>query len=81
MVAQGSSVLYMLNQLGAALGVALVTLLVQMAGDPMAGFRGVAWFAFAVIVIVIVLAAVPLLPGRPRTPAEQHVSDQLTRTS
>lgn len=79
MVAQGSSVLYMLNQLGAALGVALVTLIVQTAGDPMAGFHGVAWFAFAVTVIV--LAAVPLLPGRPRTPAEQHVSDQLTRTS
>ncbi|WP_188192515.1 DHA2 family efflux MFS transporter permease subunit [Nonomuraea sp. SYSU D8015] len=79
MVAQGSSVLYMLNQLGAALGVAIVTLVLQTAGDPVAGFHGVTWFSLAVIVII--LAAVPLLPGRPRTPAGQPVPDQLTRTS
>ncbi|MEW9553526.1 DHA2 family efflux MFS transporter permease subunit [Nonomuraea sp. NPDC050783] len=67
LVAQGSSVLYMLNQLGAALGVALVTFVVQTAGDPIAGFHGVAWLSTAMIVIV--LAAVPLLPGRPSVAA------------
>ncbi|MET7328697.1 DHA2 family efflux MFS transporter permease subunit [Nonomuraea sp. NPDC005650] len=67
MVAQGSSVLYMLNQLGAALGVAVVTLVLQTAGDVIAGFHGIFWLTVAVIVII--LAAVPLLPGRPRTEA------------
>ncbi|MEV5501664.1 DHA2 family efflux MFS transporter permease subunit [Nonomuraea fuscirosea] len=62
MVAQGSSVLYMLNQLGAALGVALVTLVVQSAADTMNGLRGVFWVG--VVSTVIVLALVPLLPGR-----------------
>ncbi|MEW1837770.1 DHA2 family efflux MFS transporter permease subunit [Nonomuraea angiospora] len=65
MVAQGSSVLYMLNQLGAALGVAVVTLVLQTAGDVITGFHGIFWLVVAVIVII--LAAVPLLPGRPRT--------------
>ncbi|MET8984286.1 DHA2 family efflux MFS transporter permease subunit [Nonomuraea wenchangensis] len=63
LVAQGSSVLYMLNQLGAALGVALVTLVLQTAGDAMTGFHRVAWLS--VVMIALVLAAVPLLPGRP----------------
>ncbi|PZG16961.1 DHA2 family efflux MFS transporter permease subunit [Nonomuraea aridisoli] len=63
-VAQGSSVLYMLNQLGAALGVALVTLAVQGAGDAMSGLRAVFWLALGVNVVV--LALVPLLPGRAR---------------
>ncbi|MFF4619570.1 DHA2 family efflux MFS transporter permease subunit [Nonomuraea jabiensis] len=67
MVAQGSSVLYMLNQLGAALGVAVVTLILQTAGDVITGFHGIFWLVVAVIVII--LAAVPLLPGRPRTEA------------
>jgi EmrB/QacA subfamily drug resistance transporter len=76
MVAQGSSVLYMLNQLGAALGVALVTLIFQTSGDPIGGVHGVYWFAVGMIVIV--LALIPVLPGRPRTPV---VQDELTRTS
>ncbi|WP_344210706.1 DHA2 family efflux MFS transporter permease subunit [Nonomuraea bangladeshensis] len=63
LVAQGSSVLYMLNQLGAALGVALVTLVLQTAGDAMTGFHHVAWLS--VVMIALVLAAIPLLPGRP----------------
>ncbi|MGW4963598.1 DHA2 family efflux MFS transporter permease subunit [Nonomuraea sp. NPDC004186] len=67
MVAQGSSVLYMLNQLGAALGVAVVTLILQTSGDVITGFHGIFWLVVAVIVII--LAAVPLLPGRPRTEA------------
>lgn len=66
-VAQGSSVLYMLNQLGAALGVAVVTLVLQTAGDLISGFHGLFWLVVAATVIV--LAAVPLLPGRPRTGA------------
>jgi MFS family permease len=65
MVAQGSSVLYMLNQLGAALGVAVVTLILQTSGDVITGFHGIFWLVVAVIVII--LTAVPLLPGRPRT--------------
>ncbi len=66
LVAQGSSVLYMLNQLGAALGVALVTLVVQTASDPVSGLRGVFWLGVAANVVV--LALVPLLPGKARTP-------------
>ncbi|AQZ68817.1 MFS transporter [[Actinomadura] parvosata subsp. kistnae] len=62
MVAQGSSVLYMLNQLGAALGVALVTLVVQTAGSTLAGLRGVFWLA--VVSCLVVLALIPLLPGK-----------------
>ncbi|MEQ4716820.1 DHA2 family efflux MFS transporter permease subunit [Nonomuraea sp. B19D2] len=76
MVAQGSSVLYMLNQLGAALGVAVVTLILQTAGDVMTGFHGIFWLVVAVIVIV--LAAVPLLPGNPRTQAVPE--EELART-
>ncbi|MFD2765932.1 DHA2 family efflux MFS transporter permease subunit [Micromonospora eburnea] len=79
MVAQGSSVLYMLNQLGAALGVALVTLIVQTASDPITGFHGVFWFAVAMIVVV--LAAIPLLPGRPQVPAVEEELATSGRTS
>ncbi|GAA3111014.1 hypothetical protein [Nonomuraea salmonea] len=68
MVAQGSSVLYMLNQLGAALGVALVTLVVQTAADTMSGLRGVFWISFAAVVVV--LALIPLLPGRAAAAAQ-----------
>ncbi|WP_433217337.1 DHA2 family efflux MFS transporter permease subunit [Microtetraspora malaysiensis] len=68
MVAQGSSVLYMLNQLGAALGVALVTLVLQTSGDPIAGFHGVFWLVVAAIAAV--LAAIPLLPGRSQEPSD-----------
>ena len=70
MVAQGSSVLYVLNQLGAALGIALVTLILQTSGDPISGFHGVFWLVVAMLAIV--LAAVHLLPGRPEVPAAQE---------
>jgi MFS family permease len=79
MVAQGSSVLYMLNQLGAALGVALVTLILQTAADPVHGFHDVFWFAVAMIVVV--LAAIPLLPGRPQVPAVEEELATSGRTS
>ncbi|MFF5257508.1 DHA2 family efflux MFS transporter permease subunit [Actinomadura viridis] len=64
-VPQGSSVLYMLNQLGAAIGIAVVTLIWQRAGDGdvMRGFHGVYWFATGTIAAVLALAL--LLPGRP----------------
>ncbi|TYB56806.1 DHA2 family efflux MFS transporter permease subunit [Nonomuraea sp. PA05] len=62
MVAQGSSVLYMLNQLGAALGVAVVTLVVQTADSTI----GVFWVA--VVSNLAVLALIPLLPGKADAP-------------
>ncbi|WP_431921534.1 DHA2 family efflux MFS transporter permease subunit [Amycolatopsis tucumanensis] len=62
LVPQGSSALYMLNQLGASIGVVVVTLILESAGDAMAGFHGVYWFAVGALVVV--LAASPLLPGR-----------------
>ncbi|TDC73204.1 DHA2 family efflux MFS transporter permease subunit [Streptomyces hainanensis] len=67
LVAQGSSVLYMLNQLGAALGIACVTLVMQTAPDAITGFHRVFWLVTAVLVLV--LCTVPLLPGRPRASA------------
>lgn len=65
LVAQGSSVLYILNQLGAAIGIAVVTLILAVVGrdDLIAGFHGVSWFAIAALAVI--LAATPLLPGRP----------------
>jgi EmrB/QacA subfamily drug resistance transporter len=77
LVAQGSSVLYMLNQLGAALGVAVVTVVLQAAGDPTVGFHRVFWLVL--VMIVVVLAVVPLLPGRSAdapqpVPSEQAVT-------
>ncbi|MFJ8814210.1 DHA2 family efflux MFS transporter permease subunit [Amycolatopsis thermoflava] len=62
LVPQGSSALYMLNQLGASIGVVVVTLILETAGDAMAGFHGVYWFAVGALVVV--LAASPLLPGK-----------------
>ncbi|MEO3805819.1 DHA2 family efflux MFS transporter permease subunit [Nonomuraea sp. B1E8] len=76
MVAQGSSVLYMLNQLGAALGVAVVTLILQTAGDVITGFHGIFWLV--VTMLVIVLAVIPLLPGRP--PRAQAAAGELAST-
>lgn len=72
LIPQGSAVLYMLNQLGAALGIAVVTLIVQRAGDPVGGLRGVFWFALAMVAVI--LAAAPLLPGRP-APEARAVSE------
>jgi len=62
LVPQGSSALYMLNQLGASIGVAVVTPILTAAPDPVAGYRGVYWFAVAATALVLV--ASPLLPGR-----------------
>src|SRR5690606_10588094 len=75
LIPQGSAVLYMLNQLGAALGIAVVTLIVQRAGDPVGGLRGVFWFALAMVAVI--LAAVPLLPGRPPPEARAVSEDRV----
>jgi EmrB/QacA subfamily drug resistance transporter len=65
LVPQGSTVLYMLNQLGAAIGIALVALLVQSAGsgDALGGFQAAYWGVTGALAAV--LLAAPLLPGRP----------------
>ncbi|MFJ9210072.1 DHA2 family efflux MFS transporter permease subunit [Streptomyces sp. NPDC102264] len=73
-VPQGSSVVYNLNQLGGALGVACVALILAAVGSGAAagdgagigGFQGAYWFVFAVTLVI--LAASPLLPGRPDAP-------------
>lgn len=72
-VPQGSSVVYNLNQLGGALGVACVALILAAVGSGAAaggagigGFHGAYWFVFAVTLVI--LAASPLLPGRPEAP-------------
>ncbi|MFC5831589.1 DHA2 family efflux MFS transporter permease subunit [Nonomuraea insulae] len=78
MVAQGSSVLYMLNQLGAAIGVALVTLVVHGEASAMSGLRGVFWVG--VVSNLIVLALIPLLPGR-AGPAAVVPEEELVRNT
>ncbi len=79
MVAQGSSVLYMLNQLGAALGVAVVTLILQTADAPVTGFHGVLWLTAGVLAVIP--AAVPLLPGLPPAPAAPQQPTMSGRTT
>ncbi|MGX1669438.1 DHA2 family efflux MFS transporter permease subunit [Streptomyces sp. NPDC055400] len=72
LVPQGSSVLYMLNQLGASIGIATVALVVQTGGDGDAvrGFHAAAWTV--TIALVLTLAASTQLPGRPApVPAKQ----------
>jgi EmrB/QacA subfamily drug resistance transporter len=75
LVPQGSSALYILNQLGAALGIAVITLILQTVdgGLSTSAFHGAYWFVFAAIVAI--LAASSLLPGRP-APAPAAVPDQ-----
>ncbi|WP_238011853.1 DHA2 family efflux MFS transporter permease subunit [Dactylosporangium sp. AC04546] len=79
LVAQGSSVLYMLNQLGAALGVATCALFVQAAGDPLTGIHAGAWWLTATSVLM--LAVAPLLPGRPRVTAPAPAAERATQGS
>ncbi|MET9592109.1 MDR family MFS transporter [Streptomyces sp. NPDC006516] len=78
LVPQGSSVLYMLNQLGASIGIAVVALLMQNAGadDPLSGFRH-AYVAVVVALAVMIVASL-FIPGRatavaaPEATAEEH---------
>jgi EmrB/QacA subfamily drug resistance transporter len=64
LVPQGSSVLYMLNQLGAAVGIALVTVIMNTHDDRnvMDGIHGVFWFTIATLAVL--LLATLFLPGR-----------------
>ncbi|WP_051393034.1 DHA2 family efflux MFS transporter permease subunit [Glycomyces arizonensis] len=72
-VAQGSSVLYTLNQLGGSIGIAVVALILQTAADPVRGFQGMYWFLAATLAAV--LAATWLLPGR------THIDTPVTETA
>ncbi|XVQ13753.1 DHA2 family efflux MFS transporter permease subunit [Spirillospora sp. CA-255316] len=65
LVPQGSSVLYMLNQLGASIGIAVVTLILEPAGpgDVLDGVRGVFWFGAGASAAILAVGS--LLPGRP----------------
>ncbi|MFF1922573.1 DHA2 family efflux MFS transporter permease subunit [Streptomyces sp. NPDC058221] len=75
LVPQGSSVLYMLNQLGASVGIAVVALVMQTAGDggPVQGFRSAYWVVG--VALALALAAATFLPGRP-APAPGAVDPQ-----
>lgn len=64
-VAQGSSVLYTLNQLGGSIGVAVVALILQTAADPVRGFQNMYWFLSAALAAVLI--ATRFLPGRTGT--------------
>jgi len=55
-------VLYMLNQLGGSVGVAVVALILETSADPVAGLHGVSWFAVGVLLLLLVAAT--RLPGR-----------------
>jgi nitrate/nitrite transporter NarK len=75
-VPQGSSVLYMLNQLGGSIGIAVVALIVETAAEPVGGFQGVYWFM--AVSVAATLAATWFLPGRDNdttTPAREPVSE------
>ncbi|WP_020130984.1 DHA2 family efflux MFS transporter permease subunit [Streptomyces sp. 303MFCol5.2] len=69
LVPQGSSVLYMLNQLGASIGIAVVALLVQNASDAQSGFRDA--YSAVVAALVVMIVASLFIPGRTVTPPEQ----------
>jgi EmrB/QacA subfamily drug resistance transporter len=67
LVPQGSSVLYMLNQLGGSVGVAIVALILGTAGGTSVSFHGV--YEFVTGAILVLLAASTFLPGRPAIPS------------
>ncbi|ANZ13937.1 EmrB/QacA subfamily drug resistance transporter [Streptomyces noursei ATCC 11455] len=68
-IAQGTSALYIINQLGASLGTAVVALLLQSQTDAgsaqVQSFRGASWWVFAAAVAVLVSGW--FLPGRAAT--------------
>ncbi|AUY52709.1 DHA2 family efflux MFS transporter permease subunit [Streptomyces sp. CB01881] len=65
LVPQGSSALFILNQLGAAVGIAVITLILQTVGggSTAGGFHGAYWFVFGAVALI--LGASFLLPGLP----------------
>lgn len=64
LVPQGSSALFILNQIGAAFGIAVITLILQTVGTAGSadGFHAAYWFVFGAVVLI--LGASFLLPGR-----------------
>ncbi|MER5950493.1 DHA2 family efflux MFS transporter permease subunit [Streptomyces sp. NPDC001904] len=68
LVPQGSSVLYMLNQLGASLGIALVALLMQNAGAdrPVAGFQHA--YVAVIAALAVMVVATFFIPGKAAPP-------------
>ncbi|MCL9761710.1 MFS transporter [Frankia sp. AiPa1] len=74
-VPQGSSVLYILNQLGAAIGIAVVTLILATASSAMAGFHGVHGFALGAAAVI--LAASGLLPPASVAPSPEAPSPEV----
>ncbi|MBW4722358.1 DHA2 family efflux MFS transporter permease subunit [Saccharothrix obliqua] len=55
LVPQGSSVLYMLNQLGASVGIAAAAFILQTVGSTtIGGFHATYWFAFGATVVVLI---------------------------
>ncbi|MFC7546094.1 DHA2 family efflux MFS transporter permease subunit [Plantactinospora sp. GCM10030261] len=63
LVPQGSSVLYMLNQLGAAVGIAVTAEIADSAADPGAMARAVGLWILGTVLVMAVVAS--QLPGRP----------------
>lgn len=80
-VAQGTSALYIVNQLGASLGIAVVALLLQRQADSghtaVESFQTTSWWVFGAAVAVLISGW--FLPGRPepaQAPAEEQNDPQ-----
>ncbi|MCC3330948.1 MFS transporter [Nocardia abscessus] len=69
LVPQGSSVLYMLNQLGASIGIAMVALINETTVGAQLGFQhAYSWIAGAAVILIV---ASSFIPGKPApAPAE-----------
>ncbi|MDE1673285.1 hypothetical protein [Nocardia gipuzkoensis] len=70
LVPQGSSVLYMLNQLGASIGIAMVALIIETTVGAQLGFQhAYRWIAGAAVILIV---ASSFIPGKPApVPAEE----------
>jgi len=82
LVPQGSSVLYMLNQLGASIGIAMVALIMGTAVSAEVGFQhAYLWIAGAAVLLI---AASSLIPGKPapapELPEEETATPVASRT-
>ncbi|MFF2083882.1 MDR family MFS transporter [Nocardia sp. NPDC058176] len=76
LVPQGSSVLYMLNQLGAALGIAMVALIMATTTGAQLGFQqAYLWIAGSAVVMIV---AASFIPGKPAAPADPDAPAPVT---
>lgn len=73
LVPQGSSVLYMLNQLGAAIGIAMVALVMAITAGAQLGFQH-AYFWIAGSAVVMIVAST-FIPGKLTPTAPEPVAD------